>query len=113
MTSRHTYVVRGTHRPLVSSVPARSTAIATHASADRGMVVVPLSRGEPQLETPARIALDLGWPLLLLCSHGNRAPLVRALVSGLWPGLPVVAVDLPSPPPPDHRKDDRWKTVQH
>src|SRR4051794_506292 len=110
MTDRHAYVVRGTHRPLVSSLPHRRTVAPPPASAARGLVVVPLSRGEPLLETPTRIALDLDWPLLLICSHGNRARQVQVLIAGLWPDVPVIAVDLPSRP---LNEDGRWSTAGH
>jgi hypothetical protein len=83
---RTEYVVRGSHRDLVPPLP--------DVQSERGLVVVPVSRVEPTLDTAARIAHDLGWPLLLLCSHGNQARRARHLVARSWPELPVSAADI-------------------
>src|SRR4051812_28125361 len=83
---RTEYVVRGSHRNLVPSLP--------DVQGEQGMVVVPASRVEPTLDTAARLARDLRWQLLLLCSRGNQARWARHFVARSWPELPVSAADL-------------------
>jgi hypothetical protein len=86
------YVVRGSHRTLVRRIPLSPPP--PLARVDPGVVVVPLSRSEPVLETPARLAVALGWPLLLLCSRGNQAVRVCRIVKEFWPGTRVTGADL-------------------
>jgi hypothetical protein len=88
------YVVRGGHRSLVPSVSDSPRDPAVAKASDEGLVVVPLSRPEPLLDAPVRLAADLGWPLLLLCSRGNQAHRARRLVAGTWPDVAVTAADL-------------------
>lgn len=105
------YVVRGSHRSLVPSLPDSCRDSDSTRMVPDGVVVVPLSRHEPHLETPARLAADLGWPLLLLCSRGNQAQPARRLVTAMWPDVVVTAADLL------HRdllhSPDSWLTDEH
>jgi hypothetical protein len=104
------YVVRGSHRRLVPPLPTNPGEPA-EAQSGRGLVVVPVARPEPTLETAAAIALDLGWDLLLLCSRGNQARRAQGLVARASPGLPLTAADVL------HRDLLRapreWRTGQH
>jgi glycosyltransferase involved in cell wall biosynthesis len=86
------YVVRGSHRSLAAAL-ANPLGPPSPPPGD-GLVVVPLARKEPFLQVPATLAADLGWPLLLLCSHGNQARRVRRLVAGSCPKVEVTAADL-------------------
>jgi len=87
------YVVRGSHHRLVQRLPP-TPPLVPELSGEEGLVVVPLSRPEPVLETPARIAADLGWPLVLLCSRGNQAVRVRRIVRESWPQVRLTGADL-------------------
>jgi hypothetical protein len=87
------YVVRGSHRRLVHRLPPTLPLVPDLAD-DEGLVVVPLSRPEPVLETPARIAAELGWPLVLLCSRGNQAVRVCRIVRESWPEVRLTGADL-------------------
>ncbi len=108
--SRFEYVVRGSHRSLVPPLPDSSCS-GLAGDDPSGLVVVPLARAEPLLETPARIAADLGWPLLLFCSRGNQAVAVRRIVEDAWPDVRVTAADLL------HREllraSQQWLTDEH
>jgi hypothetical protein len=90
-SDRMEYVVRGSHRNLV---PPLQNVELPEVERRPGLVVVPVARAEPTFDTAAGIANDLGWPLLLLCSHGNQARRARQLVARTWPELPVTAADL-------------------
>lgn len=92
--ARWEYTVRGSHRSLVPALADHPSAATPEIPSTDGLVVVPLSRPEPLLELPARLAADLGWPLLLLCSRGNQAQRARRLVEQSHPHVPVVAADL-------------------
>jgi hypothetical protein len=100
---RRDYIVRGSHRSLVPPLP--------DVQRQRGLVVVPVTRAEPTLDTAARIASDLGWPLLLLCSRGNRARPVQQLVARSWPELAVTAADVLHRDLP--RGGSEWRTREH
>jgi hypothetical protein len=88
------YVVRGSHRSLAAALSDHAPPPSPIPPPGDGVVIVPLARREPLLGTPARLAADLGWPLLLLCSHGNQARRVRRLVEDAWPDVDVTAADL-------------------
>jgi hypothetical protein len=80
------YVVRGSHRDLVLPMPS--------AQRERGIVVVPVSRPEPVLETAVAVADELEWPLLLLCSRNMDAFRVRELVAVYTRKIAVAAANL-------------------
>jgi hypothetical protein len=106
---RFEYVVRGSHRSLVS--PLSEASPATWDPRPDGLVVVPLARPEPRLETSVRVAAELGWPLLLLCSRGNQAHRVRHIVETSCPEVSLTAADLL------HREllraSEDWRTDDH
>ena len=69
------FEVRGSHLDLLE--PLEALAVADRRPAGRGVVVVPTARHVNALLTSITIAAELSWPLLVLCSHGVRAPEVR------------------------------------
>jgi len=69
------FEVRGSHLDLLE--PLETLAAADPRTAGRGVVVVPTARHVNALLTSITIAAELRWPLLVLCSHGVRAPEVR------------------------------------
>src|SRR3954454_1522919 len=77
--ARWEYIVRGSHRSLVPALADHPSPATPDIPTADGLVVAPLPRHDPLLETPARLAADLGWPLLLLCSRGNQAQRARHL----------------------------------
>jgi hypothetical protein len=109
--ARFDYVVRGSHRSLAVALADHVLPPSPGPPAGDGLVVVPLARREPFLQTPARLAADLGWPLLLLCSHGNQARRVRRLVEDSWPHVDVTAADLL--PSDLLRSGGTWATESH
>jgi hypothetical protein len=89
------FEVRSSHRELLGDLEPLS---AVGDVRGKGLVMVPAARGENRLLTGAELACGLGWPLLVLCSRGINAPVVRARL-GRFPDLALTAADLLS---------DRW-----
>ncbi len=69
------FELRGSHLDLLE--PLETLAAVDPRTAGHGVVVVPTARHVNALLTSITIAAELGWPLLVLCSHGVRAPEVR------------------------------------
>jgi hypothetical protein len=89
------FEVRDDHRGLLASLD-RSAALAS-AGVDGGLVAVPATRrAHNALGTAVRLAADLGWPLLVLCSRGLRPAEVRAQVQALHGDVALVAATVGS-----------------
>jgi hypothetical protein len=68
------FEVRGSHLELLGSFDQLT---AVHESVGQGLVVTPATRTINTLGLSVAIAAELGCPLLVLCSHGLTAPVVR------------------------------------
>ncbi len=75
-----------------------------------GVVVVPATRRNNRLTTGAQLARNLGWPLLVLCSHGLEAPAVRERLRP-FNDVSLTAADLMSSS--WLRGPRNWLAVQH
>ena len=79
--------------------------------ATRGIVCVPATRSVGCLVSAARLARDLGWPLVVVCSrHVHAAALRRAADRHGLPG-PMTAVNLPLNG--TLRAHRPWRTPEH
>jgi hypothetical protein len=105
------YVVRGSHRMLAPPLDMSREPTEVGLSSAHGMVVVPVARPEPVVETAVEICRSLGWPLVLLCSHGNTSRRVFGRITQDWPDLEIIAADLLHDRPLRAHRD--WCTWQH
>jgi len=101
------YEVRSSHRELLADLEPLS---AVGDVAGQGLVMVPAAHSRHHLTTGAELAGGLRWPLLVLCSRGIQAPVVRSRLRGS-PDLPLTAADLVTGD--GLRAANRWSAVQH
>ncbi len=84
------FQVRDDHRGLL--VGLDRSAAAAGGPVEAGLVAVPATRRRRHaLHTAVEVAGDLGWPLLVLCSHGLQPSEVRERVRRIRPDVRVVA----------------------
>jgi hypothetical protein len=92
------YRVRGDHQALLAglmpAVPYRLSGEAPPASlSTHGVVVVPAVRTAPALTSAIRVAEELSWHLLVICSHELPAVAVREMVRSSRAQVSLVSVD--------------------
>ncbi len=100
------FEVRATHLELLA--PLERLAVVDDM-ASPGIVVVPATR-DNRLTTGAQLARSLGWPLLVLCSRGLEAPVVRARLAA-FDDVALTAADLMSSS--WLRAPRSWLAVEH
>ena len=84
------FQVRDDHRGLLVGLDRSAAAVGGPVEA--GLVAVPATRRRRHaLHTAVEVAGDLGWPLLVLCSHGLQPSQVRERVRRIRPDVRVVA----------------------
>jgi hypothetical protein len=86
------FEVRGSHRELLAPLEGLS---AVTDVAGLGLVAVPAARRSVRPTVGPDLARALGWPLLVVCSRGVEAPMVRANLRA-FDDLALTAVDLMS-----------------